>query len=114
MKTRLAVALVVFGAFGLATAAKAEEWKDVPIVDAHCAGDVKADPDSHARSCDLQCAHYGFGMIASDGTYLKFDMAGNSKAKAALQSSTKKDHIRATVDGVRSGNTIKVKSIELS
>lgn len=110
-KTSLAFAIM---ALALAGTARAEEWKDVPIVDAHCAGDVKANPDAHTRSCALQCAHYGYGLIAPDGTYLKFDAAGTAKAKAALAASKKTDHLRATVEGEREGSTIKVTSLSLA
>lgn len=112
MKTTLVLAVFALGLAG--TAVRAEEWKDVAIVDAHCAGDVKADPDAHTRSCALQCAKYGYGMITADGSYLKFDSAGSAKVKAALQASTKTDHLRATIDGQRTGQMVKVTSISLS
>ena len=114
MKIKLVLAVVASAVMGLAAgSAWAEEWKDVSIVDAHCAGKMKADADSHTRSCALQCAHYGYGLIGSDGKFVKFDTVGNAKIKAALQASDKADHLRATVDGEQQGNTIKVTSVTL-
>lgn len=108
-KTLVAVVALTF-AGGLAMA---EEWKGVPVVDTHCVGKVKADPDKHARSCALQCSKGGYGLLTSDGTYLKFDAAGDEKTLAALKASSKTDHLRADVTGERSGDTLKVTSIEL-
>jgi hypothetical protein len=109
MKTTLAIAVITLGL--AAGSARAEQWKNVSIVDAHCAGTVKADPDAHSRSCALQCSHYGYGMITSDGRYIKFDATGNKDAKEALEASTMKDHLRATVEGQLTGNVVKVQSI---
>jgi len=55
----------------------------------------------------------GFGIVAADGTYLKFDEAGNKKALSLLKSTRKTDHIRATIIGEREGDIIKVKSVSL-
>ena len=92
---------------------KADTWTGVPVVDNKCYADVKADPDSHTRECALQCAKSGYGIIASDGTYLKFDDAGNKKTVDMLRKSTKKDHLRVTVTGTRKGDMIQVESIKL-
>ena len=48
-----------------------------------------------------------------DGAYLKFDEAGNEKTVAALKATKKTDHIRATIEGEREGDRIKVKSLRL-
>jgi len=93
--------------------ASAEEWKDVSVVDTNCLEKVKADPDKHPRSCALKCAKGGYGLLTSDGKYLKFDAAGNEKAVAALKESKKENHLRANVTGERDGDTIKVSSINL-
>lgn len=99
----------------LTTAAFAGEdaWKGVPLVDTMCSAKVKDKPDSHTVTCAIACAKGGFGIIASDGSYLKFDEAGNKQALAALRSTKKTDHIRATVVGERDGDTIKVKSLSI-
>ncbi|HSF16495.1 MAG TPA: VCBS domain-containing protein [Vicinamibacteria bacterium] len=88
--------------------ALAETWKDVPVVDTLCLKDVKADPDKHTKQCALQCAKGGYGVLTIDGEYLTFDAAGNEKALAALKAATKSDHLRATVEGTRTGQTIEL------
>jgi hypothetical protein len=97
----------------LTGSAFAETWKNVPVVDNNCAQKVKADPDSHTRTCALQCAKSGFGIVTSGGDFLKLDTAGNEKVISALQKSDKKDHLRVTVSGDRQGDTIKTSSIQL-
>jgi hypothetical protein len=106
-------AALVLGTMLIAGGAAAEEWKNVPVVDSHCVSRVKANPDAHERSCALQCVKGGYGLVHSDGTYLKFDAAGNEKALAALKASDKNDHLRADVVGERSGDTIKVTAFTL-
>jgi len=44
---------------------------------------------------------------------LKFDDAGNARVVKALQDTKKKDHLRVTVEGKRSGSTIAVTSVSL-
>jgi hypothetical protein len=44
---------------------------------------------------------------------LKFDAAGNEKTLAALKETKKTNTIRATVEGERDGESIKVKSVKL-
>ena len=90
-----------------------ETWKNVALVDTMCSAKVKADPDKHTTDCAISCEKGGYGIIASDGSYLKFDEAGNSKALAALKGTKKKDHLRAVVTGERDGDTIKVASLKL-
>lgn len=90
-----------------------DTWKEVPLIDTMCSAKVKDKPDSHTVSCAIACAKGGFGIVASDGSYLKFDEAGNKQALAALKNTKKTDHIRATVVGERDGDTIKVKSLSI-
>ena len=105
----------VFGALLIASSMQlgaAETWTKVSMVDTMCALKVKADPDKHTRECALQCAKGGFGIVAADGTYLKFDKAGNDQATALLKASKAADHIRVTVTGTRKGETIEVASLQ--
>jgi hypothetical protein len=111
MRKLLPVLLVLLSV--TAAAAADETWKGVTLVDTACSAKVKDAPDSHTASCAIACAKSGFGIIASDGQYLKFDEAGNNRALAALKATKKTDHLRATVVGVRDGETIKVKTISL-
>jgi hypothetical protein len=112
-KWTLAVLVAACTSVPLAVAGEETTWSDVPVVDTMCVSKVKANPDAHKRSCALQCSRSGYGLIASDGTYLKFDEAGNEKTVAALKASKKEDHVRATVKGTRQGDTIKVDSVTL-
>jgi hypothetical protein len=105
------VAAALLGAS--ASAAAAETWTKVPVVDSHCVSKVKSAPDAHTRECALQCHKGGYGLLDADGRYLKFDAAGNEKALAALKASTKTDHLRATITGERDGETIRVSSITI-
>jgi hypothetical protein len=90
----------------------ADTWTKVSIVDSMCALKVKADPDKHTRECAMQCAKGGYGIITADGTYLKFDQAGNEQALAILKGSKAVDHLRVTVTGTRKGDTIAVSSVQ--
>ena len=104
---------ILSGLLALPLAASAETWKNVPVIDTLCLTKVKANPDSHTTACALQCAKGGYGLLAADGAYLKFDQAGNDKTVAALKATKKTDHLRATVEGDREGDTVKVKSVTL-
>ena len=111
---RVALSALVVAGLSLAPAAfAAETWKNVSVVDTNCLAKVKAKPDEHTTKCALQCEKGGYGLITSDGTYLKFDAAGNEKMVAALKATKKTDHLRATVTGDRDGETIKVSAFTL-
>jgi hypothetical protein len=109
---KIAAALIVVALAG-ATAAFAEEWTNVALVDHHCLSKVKADPDSHPTSCLIQCAKSGYGILTSDGTWLKFDKAGNEKALEALKATDKKDHIRVNVTGDLKNGEIAVTALSI-
>ena len=104
---------LVMSAFVLQASATAETWKNVVIVDAMCSAKAKAEPDQHTAKCALACAKSGFGILTADGSFLKFDAAGNEKAVIALRNSKKADHLRATVSGTRDGDTVKVQALAL-
>jgi hypothetical protein len=107
------VLTILAGLLTLPLAATAETWKNVPVIDTLCLAKVKADPDSHTKACALQCAKGGYGLLTEDGAYLKFDQAGNDKTVAALKATRKTDHLRATVEGTREGDGVKVQSVTL-
>jgi hypothetical protein len=111
MKLRYVVSALSLVA--LPALASAEAWKNVSLVDTMCVGKVKADPDKHPAACALKCAESGFGVLTSDGSFLKLDAQGNTMATAALKATKKTNAIRATVEGDRDGETIKVKSLTL-
>lgn len=94
-------------------AAFAETWENAPLIDHNCLQKMKDHPDEHPTSCLIQCADSGYGILVNEGTWLKFDKAGNTKALAALKATERKDHIRVTVTGERKGDTITVESLKL-
>ena len=106
----LAALVLALAASGFAAA---ETWKNVPLVDAMCSNEVKANPDSHTAACALHCGASGMGLLTSDGTFLKFNAEGTKLALAAIKASKKENHLRGTVTGERSGSTIKVQSLKL-
>ncbi len=112
MMKKLAAVLIVVALAG-AAAAYAEEWTNVALVDHHCLNKVKADPDQHPTSCLIQCAKNGYGVLTSDGKWLKFDKAGNEQALAALKATDKKDHIRVNVTGELKNGTIEVTALTI-
>lgn len=111
MKKVLLLSLLLLLALTVLSAA--ETWSKVTLIDANCAGKMKADPDKHTVQCALHCADSGLGILTADGSFLKFDKAGHQKALAALKSTKKVDHLRATVTGEREGDVIKVQSLKL-
>ena len=80
------------------------------LVDVMC---KDKDLASHTRDCALSCARSGFGLVLSDGKFLKFDESGNAKALAALKASKKQSDLKAKVNGAVDGSVLKVASIEL-
>lgn len=95
--------------------AATQTWTDVSLVDQKCSSKFTAQTaDTHTRTCALSCESSGFGILTSDGKFLKFDKAGSQKALHELKASTKKDHLRATVTGELEGDAVKVHSIKLN
>lgn len=107
------IALTI-AALALALPLFATTWKDVSLMDASCAKkkDVISSPDKHTRSCALQCSKAGYGAVV-DGKFVKFDDKGSELAKAALEKSDKKDHLRATVTGELKDGVITVTALTL-
>jgi hypothetical protein len=110
---RLAAAFAL-AALVLPAAAFADDWTNVALVDVNCSNRVKDNPDAHERTCALRCAANGYGVWTADGKYLKFDGAGNEKAKALLEASDRKDHLRVDVSGKLEGDALAVTSIALA
>ena len=70
----------------------------------------------HVKSCMMspRCTESGYGLILSDGTFLKFDAPGNAKALAALKAHPSDEEVNARVRGTRKGNDLKVDSLEIT
>jgi hypothetical protein len=106
--------MMKFGRFAamaslLSAAAFAETWNGT-LVDVMC---KDKDISAHTRNCALGCAKSGFGLVTSDGKFMKFDEAGNAKALAALKATNKEKDLKAKVEGALDGDTVQVTSIAM-
>jgi len=110
---KLASVVAVLGMCAIPVLAASETFSDVSLIDSNCSKKAAADPDSHTRECALKCQASGYGIIAKDHKFLKFDAAGNTKIAEALKASDKKDHLRVDVTGEVKGDTLEVSSIKL-
>jgi hypothetical protein len=110
---RIALPLIM-GLLALALPLAAETWKGVALLDASCAGkkDVMAHPETHSKSCALQCSKAGYGAMI-DGKFVKFDAKGNELTSAALKKTEAKDHLRANIAGEMKGGTLYVSSLTI-
>lgn len=93
-----------------------EAVKTGHLVDAMCGEKAAANVEKlalHKVSCALMdnCKESGFG-IAADGKFLKFDKAGDEKALALLEKTSKTNDLKVTVTGTVEGTTLKVSKIE--
>jgi hypothetical protein len=93
----------------LSVCAFAETWNGT-LVDVMC---KDKDIAAHPRKCALACAKSGFGLVTSDGKFVKFDEGGNAKALAALKGSGKEKDLKAKVEGTLDGDTVQVSSIAI-
>lgn len=87
----------------------AESWTGT-VVDVMCRG---KDVASHTRQCALSCAKGGFGLVLSDGKFLKLNEAGNAMTLSKLKASAKDKDLKAKVTGKMDGDVIQVESLEL-
>jgi hypothetical protein len=99
--------LLCGAAFALVAAA---ETYTGTVVDVMCKG---KDLAGHTRECALGCAKSGYGLVTSDGKFVKFDEAGNAKTLAALKASKKDKDLKAKVDGKMEGDIIEVQTIDI-
>lgn len=95
--------------FSLAGIASAETFSGT-VVDVMCKG---KDLASHTRSCAVDCAKSGFGLVQADGKFLKFDESGNARTLSLLKKSSKEKDLKMKVNGTLDGEVIKVQSVEL-
>jgi len=90
------------------------------VVDVKCATEhAKGKPEDimkfaaeHTRECALmeECVRSGYGIFA-DGRWFPFDAKGNELAKALIENTQKKDHIKATVEGTKHEGKILVQKL---
>ncbi len=100
---------LLFSSLLLASSAFAETWTGT-VVDVMCKGQDLA---GHTAKCAVSCAKGGYGLVLSDGKFVKFNEKGNAKALVALKATTKEKDLKAKVSGTLDGNVIKVDSIEI-
>jgi hypothetical protein len=103
--------LAIFAAAAsmLSVAAFAETMTGT-LVDVMC---KDKDIAGHTKQCALGCAKSGFGLVTSEGKFIKFDEAGNAKALAALKATDKEKDLKAKVDGSMDGDVLQVTSIQI-
>ena len=87
----------------------ADSWTGT-VVDVMCKGQDLA---SHTAKCAVSCSKGGYGLVLSDGKFVKFDEKGNAKALAALKATAKEKDLKAKVSGSLQDDVIKVESIEI-
>ena len=92
-----------------AAAALAETWSGT-VVDVMCKG---KDLANHTTKCAIGCSKSGYGLVTSDGKFVKFDEAGNAKTLEALKATKKEKDLKAKVSGKMDGDVISVESIDL-
>lgn len=80
------------------------------VVDVMCKA---KDLANHTKSCNVSCAAGGFGLVLSDGKFVKFNETGNAKALAAIKATAKEKDLKAKVTGTMDGDVIQVESIEI-
>jgi len=80
------------------------------VVDVMCKG---KDLAGHTRSCALDCAKSGFGLVQADGKFLKFDESGNARTLSLLKKISKEKDLKVKVTGTMDGEAIKVQAVEL-
>ncbi|MEJ7605295.1 MAG: hypothetical protein WKF37_03285 [Bryobacteraceae bacterium] len=87
----------------------AESWTGT-VVDVMCKG---KDLANHTTKCAVSCAKGGYGLVLSDGKFVKFDETGNSKALAALKATSKEKDVKAKVTGSLDNEVVNVEKIEI-
>ncbi len=92
-----------------AVAAYAETWTGT-LVDVMCKG---KDLAGHTTKCAIGCAKSGYGIVLSDGKFVKFDETGNAKTLATLKATDKEKDLKVKVNGKLDGETVAVESIDL-
>jgi hypothetical protein len=97
---------VAFLAAGLASA----ETFSGTVVDVMC---KNKDLAGHTRSCAVDCAKSGFGLVQADGKFLKFDESGNARTFSMLKKSSKEKDLKIKVTGTLDGEVIRVQAVEL-
>ena len=89
------------------------------LVDKMCSAKiVKGGVDAakaHTKDCALapNCKDGGYGIVTSEGKFLKFDADGDRMAEKTIGFASGKDNLKATVNGKIDGDSITVVAIQL-
>ncbi len=106
MKRLIPISVAILG---FSTLALAESWTGT-VVDVMCKG---KDLAGHTAKCAVSCSKGGYGLVLSDGKFVKFNETGNAKALAALKATGKEKDLKAKVSGSLDNDVISVESIEI-
>src|SRR5260221_9240249 len=106
MKRLIPIAAAILG---FSAVALAESWTGT-VVDVMCKG---KDLAGHTAKCAVSCSKGGYGLVLSDGKFVKFNETGNAKALMTLKSTSKEKDLKAKVTGTLDVYTVKGESIEL-
>jgi len=112
--------IAAFALLALASGPLAAETVEGILIDKMCSKmvDMKGyeAAENHTKDCALMpnCQKSGFGVVTADGTFLKFDKAGDKKALEAIEGTDKEKNLTVEVDGKVDGENIKVKSLKLT
>lgn len=120
---KLAIVLMALAAFIVATSSVLAHEKvklTGYVVDVMCFAEHVSEAQEaatkaaaeHTKECALMedCVKSGYGIYA-DGKWYPFDAKGNDLAKAAFEKTSKKDHIKMTVEGMKHDGKILVEKI---
>lgn len=117
MKRILITVSALFVALSVPLAAETVEGY---LMDKKCSAKVAKEgvgaAKMHTKDCALapNCKSSGYGVVTSDGKFLKFDKDGDRMAVEVLGFTSGKDNVKVTVDGEVKGSSITVVAIQLS
>lgn len=106
---------VLFLAAALA-APLAAETVDGYLIDVQCSAKAKQGEEalkSHAKDCLIQCKDSGLGVVDADGKLWRLDDDGAGMAEKIIGLSSRSDNLKVSVTGDASGDTIKVRAVQL-
>jgi hypothetical protein len=101
----------------MAMPASAATWKNVMLLDVMCSklDRVMKNPPDHPRACILECHDDGYGVVLSNGDFLKFDEHGSRLAMDILRAdNAPEQNVRINVRGKVKNGVIQVERIELA
>ncbi len=90
----------------------ATEQHNVPPTDTMTS--VDQDVNAEIRYCTAKAKTKSFALILPDNTVLPFDAAGNAKAAGFVRTHRRKEPLRVTVTGARTGQLLAVQSIVMN